>query len=926
MVELSAQRVPTSSPSSTACTPPSPRAISCSTSPPESRPRRAPASVGRRLIRARPHEWSWAERRDCSRDPRPAADRPAGRGVRRRGARRAGRARARRAPGPARGGQDHHRAAAPARRAVARRTAASWCSSPAASPPGPRPGRMADLLGEEVGGTVGYRTRDERRVGPDTRIEVVTEGILTRRLQRDPSLAGHRPGGLRRDPRAQPPDRPGPRPRPRRPRGAAPRPAAPGHVGHPRRRPGGRAPRRRRRTRRRWSPARAARTPSTSGGARRGPARPTAGRGGRRGRAQALRRRPRRRARVPARRRRHPAGRRCSGGHAATRASTSGRCSARCSPGRAGPGPGPVAARAAPGRAGHRHRRDQPHRRRRADRGRRRPGPQAPLRRPQRADPAAHRAQLAGVGRPAGRAGRADRAGRGLPAVVRGRARRPAGLRPARRSSRRPGRPGARAGRVGHRRPTTWPSSTRRPPPALADAHELLRRPRRARRRRPRRPTAGRAMVDLPVHPRLARMVVAAADRGQGGSPVPGRPARGARRAAGPARRAPGRHRRPGPADRRPRGDATRPSTAARSQLVRRRATELRDAAGVPTRDRPGRRRPGAAGCRCSPSPTPTASPRPAAAAASGCATARRRRCPTGDPLAGEPFLVVADLDASAGSGPDGAGPSPATTTCASGWRPASTRPTSSEALGRRRRGGRDARLGRRPRRPAPARRSAGSARSCWPRPRARRRPATPRPPRWSTGSGPPASAVLGWRDADRVLQARVGFARRGSRRRLARPRRRRPARRPSTSGSAPGSSAPPAAATSSGSTSAVLRDLVGHHRVHELDRLVPTRWWWPAGGASPSTTRGEHPAIAVRVQELFGTTVHPTVADGRVPLVVHLLSPAGRPVQVTADLPGFWAGSWEDVRKDMAGRYPKHDWPLDPSTAEPRRPRPRPR
>ena len=79
-----------------------------------------------------------------------------------------------------------------------------------------------------------------------------------------------------------------------------------------------------------------------------------------------------------------------------------------------------------------------------------------------------------------------------------------------------------------------------------------------------------------------------------------------------------------------------------------------------------------------------------------------------------------------------------------------------------------------------------------------------------------------------------------------------------------------------------------------------------------------------MRVQDLFGTTVHPAVAKGRVPLVVHLLSPAGRPVQVTSDLPGFWAGSWSEVRKDMAGRYPKHDWPLDPATASPSRPRTR--
>jgi ATP-dependent helicase HrpB len=68
----------------------------------------------------------------------------------------------------------------------------------------------------------------------------------------------------------------------------------------------------------------------------------------------------------------------------------------------------------------------------------------------------------------------------------------------------------------------------------------------------------------------------------------------------------------------------------------------------------------------------------------------------------------------------------------------------------------------------------------------------------------------------------------------------------------------------------------------------------------------------------MFGTTATPAVADGRVPVVLHLLSPAGRPVQVTSDLAAFWAGSWREVRKEMAGRYPKHDWPDDPASAEP--------
>jgi ATP-dependent helicase HrpB len=79
-------------------------------------------------------------------------------------------------------------------------------------------------------------------------------------------------------------------------------------------------------------------------------------------------------------------------------------------------------------------------------------------------------------------------------------------------------------------------------------------------------------------------------------------------------------------------------------------------------------------------------------------------------------------------------------------------------------------------------------------------------------------------------------------------------------------------------------------------------------------------PTASVRVQDLFGTKVHPTVADGRVALALELLSPADRPVQITRDLPGFWSGTWADVRKDMAGRYPKHQWPTDPANAAPTR------
>jgi ATP-dependent helicase HrpB len=116
-----------------------------------------------------------------------------------------------------------------------------------------------------------------------------------------------------------------------------------------------------------------------------------------------------------------------------------------------------------------------------------------------------------------------------------------------------------------------------------------------------------------------------------------------------------------------------------------------------------------------------------------------------------------------------------------------------------------------------------------------------------------------------------------------------------------------------------LLRDLVGHHRIHQLDAVVPTTFTLANGRRVSVDYGGEQPTIAVRVQDLYGTTTHPSVADGKIPLVLQLLSPADRPVQITADLPGFWAGSWSEVRKDMAGRYPKHDWPLDPTSATPR-------
>jgi ATP-dependent helicase HrpB len=97
---------------------------------------------------------------------------------------------------------------------------------------------------------------------------------------------------------------------------------------------------------------------------------------------------------------------------------------------------------------------------------------------------------------------------------------------------------------------------------------------------------------------------------------------------------------------------------------------------------------------------------------------------------------------------------------------------------------------------------------------------------------------------------------------------------------------------------------------------LAPTHFDAPSGSKAPIRYDGEQPVLAIRVQELFGLKQHPSIADGRVPLTLELLSPAHRPIQLTRDLPGFWQGSWRDVRSDMRGRYPKHAWPEDPTNA----------
>jgi ATP-dependent helicase HrpB len=114
----------------------------------------------------------------------------------------------------------------------------------------------------------------------------------------------------------------------------------------------------------------------------------------------------------------------------------------------------------------------------------------------------------------------------------------------------------------------------------------------------------------------------------------------------------------------------------------------------------------------------------------------------------------------------------------------------------------------------------------------------------------------------------------------------------------------------------AALKALLPFELQRRLDREAPTHFTAPTGSSLAVDYSGTEPSISVRVQELFGLAKHPALAGGKVPLVLELLSPAHRPIQVTRDLPGFWSGSWRDVRADMRGRYPRHPWPEDPRMA----------
>ena len=118
---------------------------------------------------------------------------------------------------------------------------------------------------------------------------------------------------------------------------------------------------------------------------------------------------------------------------------------------------------------------------------------------------------------------------------------------------------------------------------------------------------------------------------------------------------------------------------------------------------------------------------------------------------------------------------------------------------------------------------------------------------------------------------------------------------------------------------SGVLDGLIGWDGKQQVDRLAPPDFRSPAGSTHAIDYMADGgPRVELRVQALYGLAEHPTVGSARIPLVLSLTSPAGRPIQTTRDLPGFWAGNWRDVAKEMRGRYPRHPWPDDPTAAPP--------
>ena len=115
----------------------------------------------------------------------------------------------------------------------------------------------------------------------------------------------------------------------------------------------------------------------------------------------------------------------------------------------------------------------------------------------------------------------------------------------------------------------------------------------------------------------------------------------------------------------------------------------------------------------------------------------------------------------------------------------------------------------------------------------------------------------------------------------------------------------------------AILLAQLSYEQQRRLDQLVPSHLTVPSGSRIRVDYTQYPPVLAVRLQEMFGLAETPRIADGKIAVLLHLLSPAQRPVQITQDLAGFWQTSYHEVKKDLKGRYPKHYWPDDPLQAQ---------
>jgi ATP-dependent helicase HrpB len=114
------------------------------------------------------------------------------------------------------------------------------------------------------------------------------------------------------------------------------------------------------------------------------------------------------------------------------------------------------------------------------------------------------------------------------------------------------------------------------------------------------------------------------------------------------------------------------------------------------------------------------------------------------------------------------------------------------------------------------------------------------------------------------------------------------------------------------------LQALLSRAQQQQLNRLAPTHMSVPSGSHIRLDYAEDWPILAVRLQEMFGCKETPRIVNRTVPVMLHLLSPAKRPVQVTKDLASFWTNAYPEVRKELRGRYPKHHWPEDPLAAPP--------